>query len=284
MTSRIYGDLTRRSLMAGALAVPIMVSSSPARAATAASPAGIAVQRLAWAGIRLELGDAAVFIDARAPDPENGAPGPALSSAAARKFALITHHHLDHYDPEALKAVLGERGYVVAHEEAVRMFSNRSVNVQPVRLHEPAFLSRANGEFVARCVPASDGLGSPQVSWIVDGGGRKIIHCGDTQWHGGWWDIARAYGPFDAAFLPINGLRQTVGRYQDVAEPMGMTGEQAVSAAKILKPGVVIPIHYGNSTDPTYVEEPDAIGKFLKAAAAQGVRTRVMQPGETFIL
>jgi L-ascorbate metabolism protein UlaG (beta-lactamase superfamily) len=279
-------QLSRRALIQAGAALPLMTLAAAPRSARAApSPAPVlSIQRLAWAGIKLELGNAAIFIDARAPAPEEGFPGPALESTAARKFALVTHHHLDHYDPQALKKVLGERGYIAAHEDVVRMFNDRSVNVQPVRFHEPVFLSRANGEFVARCVPASDGLGSPQVSWIVDGGGRKIIHCGDTAWHGGWWDIARAYGPFDAAFLPINGLRQTVGRYQDVTEPMGMTAEQAVSAARILKVGVVIPIHYGAAADPTYVEQPEALAKFVKAAAAQRVETRILAPGESFQL
>jgi hypothetical protein len=76
---------------------------------------------------------------------------------------LVTHHHLDHYDTVALRSILGERGYVVAQDDVAWMFLDRSVNVHPVRLYEPVFLSRTNGEFVARCAPASDGLGSPQV-------------------------------------------------------------------------------------------------------------------------
>ena len=50
------------------------------------------------------------------------------------------------------------------------------------------------------------GTDSDQVAWVVEGAGARIIHCGDTMWHGNWWQIARDHGPFDVAFLPVNGV------------------------------------------------------------------------------
>ncbi len=241
------------------------------------------IQRLAWAGVRLSVGDVDLFVDARAPDAGNGAPGPALESAAGRRFALATHHHGDHLDLRALAAVLGERGYLIVHEDVARYFDNRVVNIQTVRSYEPVFLSRAGGEFVASCVPAADGFGAPQFSWVIDGGGRRVIHCGDSIWHGGWHDIARSSGPFAAAFLPINGARQLGGRYVDVGQPMVMTPEQAAAAASILHAGVAIPIHYGGGSA-DYIEEPDAEARFLRAAAERGVSARVLRPGELLTL
>lgn len=238
------------------------------------------VQRLAWAGVRIRVGAVEVFIDARAPDPQDGAPGPALKCDAARCFALATHHHDDHLDLHALAPVLGKQGYLVVEENVARMFDNRAVNLQPVRLYEPVFLSRGGGEFVAWCVPASDGLGSPQVSWVLDGGGRRIIHCGDTLWHGGWWDIARAYGPFDAAFVPINAARQIAGRFTDVGQPIDMNPEQAISAALALGARLAIPIHYGARPSPAYFEEPNVERRFIAAGAARHMPVRVLRPGE----
>src|SRR3546814_6380636 len=63
------------------------------------------------------------------------------------------------------------------------------------------------GDFTATPVPASDGYGDVQMSWVVSAGGRRIFHGGDTLWHGHWWRIGRQFGPFDAAFLPVNGAR-----------------------------------------------------------------------------
>jgi len=118
----------------------------------------------------------------------------------------------------------------------------------------------------------------------VDGGGRRIIHCGDTLWHGAWWDIARAYGPFDAAFLPINGARPLGGQIPDPGLPMVMNAEQAAAAAAALGARLAIPVHYGAVSTPEYIQDLDAESRFLAAAAAKGIATRVLKPGGQLVL
>ncbi|HEV2533241.1 MBL fold metallo-hydrolase [Phenylobacterium sp.] len=247
-------------------------------------PSTVTMQRLSWAGIRLEHAGVAVFIDATAPNPDAPIKEAPVATKASRSFALVSHHHGDHFDPEALKPVLGAQGYVVAEEGVARQMNPQGVLVLPARMYEPVFLSRGAGEFVAWAVPAVDGLGSPQVSWIVDAGGRRIIHCGDTLWHGGWWSYARAYGPFDVAVLPINGMRQTSGMYRDVTQPMSLTPEQAASASKNLGARLTVPVHYGATGNPAYVEQPQAEARFLKAMAALGQTARVLAQGEILSL
>jgi L-ascorbate metabolism protein UlaG (beta-lactamase superfamily) len=272
---------SRRSVLKAVALAPLALATS---ARSVALPqTSVIAQRLAWAGVKLERPEVAVFIDAIAPDPPD-TPGPALVTKAKRAFALVTHAHGDHCDPEAVKAVLGENGYIVAHEEVARYINPHGVVVQPVRYHEPVFLSRGGGEFVAWCVPASDGLGSPQASWVVDVGGKRIIHCGDTMWHGGFWDMARAYGPFAVAFLPINGMRQTLGRYTDVTEPMSMTPEQAAAAARTLNAAVAVPIHYGSRNNPAYVEAEHAPERFVREMKRLNCQASVLAPGDELSL
>jgi len=237
------------------------------------------IQRLAWAGIKIECGDAALFVDAHM-DPQYGTDNIELSTSAGSRSALITHHHGDHCDPGALKLAMGPKGRIVCHREVAPWFDPQGIQVQTVELHEPVFFSRLTGQLVARAVPAADGLGHPQFSWIIDGGGKRIIHCGDTMWHGRWCDIARAYGPFDAAFLPINGFRQVEGRWVDSGVPMSLTPEQATSAAMILGVRLVVPIHYGSTWDKNYFEVPDPEANFLGAVKARGVPAKVVRPGE----
>lgn len=238
------------------------------------------IQRLSWAGVKLEYGDTTLFIDAVQSMPD---PVP-LSARTPYRYALLTHHHGDHTDIANLKEVLTADGKVVTHADIVPHVDTRGLKVHPVGLYEPVILSPETGDFVVRAVPAVDGLGDPQVSWVVEAAGIKIIHCGDTLWHGHWWNIARAYGPFDVALLPVNGARYHADRYDDSGIPIVMTPAQAVAAARLLQTHTVIPIHYGLHDPPAYVEHPDAATVFTALARERGVHVTPTQPGETVTL
>jgi L-ascorbate metabolism protein UlaG (beta-lactamase superfamily) len=147
--------------------------------------------------------------------------------------------------------------------------------VRSAPLYEPVLLN----DFTATAVPAVDGYGDPQVSWIVSGGGRRVIHCGDTLWHGSWWHIGRQFGPFDAAFLPINGAR--FGWRKPVSDVHAvLTPEQAVAAAVVLGARLLVPIHYGVAPSEDYQEVPDAEALLLAAARKRKVNVEVARPGE----
>ena len=135
------------------------------------------------------------------------------------------------------------------------------------------------GDFTATAVPAVDGYGDPQVSWVVSGGGRRIIHCGDTLWHGAWWRIGRQFGPFDAAFLPINGARFEWRKpVSDV--PAVMTPEQAVAAAVVLGARLVVPIHYGVVGAEGYREIPHPERDLIEAAQRRNQEAAIVRPGD----
>jgi L-ascorbate metabolism protein UlaG (beta-lactamase superfamily) len=252
-----------------------------AMAADAPAPARLRIQRLSWAGVKLVCGSATLFIDASY-DPSSAstpAPDVALETDTKDRGALITHHHGDHFDAAALRGVLGDTGILVVPDTVAPFADTRGMRVQTARLFEPVFLPRGTAAFAAISVPAVDGLGHPQVSWVVDAGGKRIFHGGDTAWHGYWWDIARAYGPFDLAFLPINGFRQVTGRYTDTGVPMSLTPEQAAAAAELLRARLAVAIHFGG-TSPGYFEEPDAAKRFIDASRKRGVAAKLLTPGE----
>ena len=127
-------------------------------------------------------------------------------------------------------------------------------------------------------MPASDGYGDPQVSWVISGGGRRIFHGGDTLWHGAWWRIGRQFGPFDAAFLPVNGA-QFGWRKPVSGQPGVLTPEQAVAAATILGARRLVPIHYGVTGLTEYVEIDDPIGRLRKAAHDRSLSIQPLTPG-----
>ena len=238
------------------------------------------MQRLSWAGVKLVCDDATLFVDATYDPSSAGGASPDVPVAAEtrNRNALITHHHGDHFDSAALKSALGDAGILVVPEAVAPWADTRALRVQTARLYEPVILPRGTGTFVAISVPAVDGLGHPQVSWVIDAGGKRVFHGGDTAWHGYWWDITRAYGPFDLALLPINGFRQVQGRYTDSGIPMDLTPEQAAAAASILRARLVVPIHYGGASA-NYFEIADAPQRFLAAARARNVEARTVTPG-----
>lgn len=241
------------------------------------------IQRLIWAGLKIEVGTTTLFIDAIEDAPNwnsGGAPIIPLTAQTTEYHAVITHAHTDHYDPVALQSVLGDQGSLICHRSVAGSVAHNNLRVQAVEMYEPVFLPWLSADIMAIAVPASDGWGDPQVSWILDGGGRRIIHCGDTIWHGHWWNIARQHGPFDLAFVPINGVTYDRGRFTGSFVPATMTPEQAVTAGQILGARRVCPIHYGMYDDPGhYVAYPHALEEFLEVARKRKVPTLVLDPG-----
>jgi L-ascorbate metabolism protein UlaG (beta-lactamase superfamily) len=236
------------------------------------------IQRLSWAGIKVELGSTTLFVDAAMAE----AGDVPLESGTPNCNAVVTHHHSDHYDLKALQSVFNTGSLLICHQDVYPWLAPPAgaVRIQMVSHYQPLLLSRGSGEIVVTAVPAVDGFGHPQVSWVIDGGGKRILHCGDTLWHGHWWDIGRVYGPFDIAFLPINGARQVSGRFIDSGFPMVLTPEQAASAGALLGAKRVCPIHYGRHEPPIYLEVPEPESSFQAAAQKRETPVLSILPGE----
>src|SRR5690606_15560969 len=237
-------DQNRRRFLAGCVGASAAALLAPERLLASAPATPLRIQRLAWAGIRLQLPDATLFIDPLVnPDAWGAAladPLVPVSDTVGDTSVLITHAHPDHFDALAAASALRQGG-VLAYPDGTRPLPlPTGARARPSPMWEPQLI----GDFTATPVPASDGYGDTQVSWVVSAGGRRIFHGGDTLWHGHWWRIGRQFGPFDVAFLPINGAR--FGWRQPVSGLPGvLTPEQAVAAASILGARTLVPIHYG---------------------------------------
>ncbi len=240
----------------------------------------VRIKRLHWAGVSLVVGDAQLFIE---PVIEN--PGdPPLTAEAKNRFAIISHHHGDHFDAKGVATAIGEGGFLALEENVAKWADTRGLPVVRVPLYQPVMMPRGAATFCAIPLPAVDGLGAPQASWVIEAAGVKALHLGDTQWHGGFWDIARAYGPFDLLFVPINGFQQVAGRYRNVGQPMTLSPQQAASALKLFSPAVAIPIHYGEPDPPTYLEVDKPLETFLALAKDTGTRVAALKEGESLTL
>ena len=243
--------------------------------------AELEIERLTWAGIKVVSGDTTVFIDAVGTDlwdgkaPEGLVP---VTAETGRRYALITHTHNDHFDVDTLKEVLGDRGYVICHEDIATYVASRGLKVIPAANYTPVM----RGGFVFTAVPAEDGLGAEQVSWIVSVGDKRIIHGGDTLWHGQWNTIGQQFGPFDIAFLPINGARLQADPPQETAATL--SPDQAVDAAITLRAEKLIPIHYGLNDPPYYVEVDEPLETLTQTAKRRNLTIQHLAPGEQMVL
>lgn len=256
------------------------------------------MRRLGWAGIEVEAEDERLVIDPLVdPGIFSAFLGPEAEPLIApdpgsARTALLTHLHRDHADVAAVDAALVSGGEVLRPGTAMATEFDEFVTGEAERglaeTGRPQAVLRAGetrrlGAFSITALPAADGLGSPQVSWLVESGGRRVLHGGDTLWHGGWWSIAAAAGEIHAACLPANGVEVDYPNLQPAATGVSavMTPEQAVQAARVLQAGVLVPMHDVRMFEHETYYRPvtGARQRLTEAGAAAGVVVRITEPG-----
>ncbi|MBW7474509.1 MBL fold metallo-hydrolase [Paenibacillus oenotherae] len=240
------------------------------------------IQKLPWAGIHIQLDGANLVIDPlfNFPGKFNQPHEPffPLNEFGPVDAVLITHHHGDHFDPEAISAYYGDDVPVYFPMESLQLATATTLrNVQGAHVGD----SFTIGPFTATAAHSVDGMGDPQIAWIVEGGGKKLIHCGDTLWHGYWWKIAKAHGPFDAACLPVNAAVVEFPGMTPSGQPITLSPEQAVSAAVVLRASRLVPIHYiAAHHPPIYTETPDIVQRLAAAGNNQPIAIAILQSKE----
>jgi L-ascorbate metabolism protein UlaG (beta-lactamase superfamily) len=133
-----------------------------------------------------------------------------------------------------------------------------------------SYLRTPRGCFRVTAVPSADWRGDDQVAWLIEVAGVRAMYCGDTIWHGRWYELAARVGPLDLAFLPINGVLVRLDGYTPTDVPATLTPEQAVEAAVVLQARTACAIHHGLfDNPPRYREQPSAVARFLDAGSAE---------------
>jgi L-ascorbate metabolism protein UlaG (beta-lactamase superfamily) len=196
--------------------------------------------------------------------------------------ALVTHLHRDHADVDAIERVVAEDGVVLRPpaagymSELQKFVTGEAEKGFAASAHEIRVVSAGEtveiGPLRVSALFAVDGLGSPQVSWLIDDGESRIVHGGDTTWHATWWEVAAEFGPLDVAFLPGNGAEiDYPARQPFVDESAVMVPEQSVKAATALGARTLIPIHFSQTflSEQFYRPVPDARARIEAEAAAR---------------
>jgi L-ascorbate metabolism protein UlaG (beta-lactamase superfamily) len=146
---------------------------------------------------------------------------------------LITHHHGDHFDPEAIKKIRKENTTVILTELCADKFEGGNVmkngDVKTI------------GEIQIEAVPAYNLVhmrdnGEPLHikgtcnGYVITFADKNVYVAGDTE----NTPEMKALEDIDIAFLPMN-------------LPYTMTPEMVADAAKAFKPKILYPYHFGET-------------------------------------
>ncbi len=217
------------------------------------APFGTAVLwRLGQMGLLIKMGDAVLCIDYYASEDlprQFPPPVPAGEMTGITAF-FGTHNHDDHIDHESWKIWARTCPdalffFPEAHRESVLADGVRPENCRGMNDGDCVSF----GGITVRALPAAHeflardpetGL-YPFLQYIIEGNGLRIYHAGDTLRYEGMLPRLQAFGPIDAAILPINGRDGTRYRRDCIGN---MTFPEAADLAGELRLRLVIPGHW----------------------------------------
>jgi L-ascorbate metabolism protein UlaG (beta-lactamase superfamily) len=256
---------------------------------------------LGWAGFEIEAEGERVVIDPLADpgatfaplgDEAGAAPLPPVvrANGAGALAGMVTHLHRDHADGAALAAALAPGAPVYEPrwpggedvENLALVQANLDLRDAKLARHEVGEWDRLEaGPFSLIALPAVDGTGDPQVAWLVEAEGRRVLHLGDTIFHGYWWRMAQRHGPFDVVLTPINGAVVRFPHRRPASPlPAALDPEQGALVGELLGAEIVVPMHYGGyDIEPWYRPIADAAERFAAAARDRPFEARILEPG-----
>jgi L-ascorbate metabolism protein UlaG (beta-lactamase superfamily) len=256
---------------------------------------------LGWAGAEVEAQGERVVVDplddaaavfAWLGERAAGMPLPELTAPEPGALAgMVTHLHRDHADAGALRVALASRAPLYEpHDYAGNRLERAALAQADEELTASGVDRRPTtpwttvevGPFSLTALPAVDGTGDPQVSWLIEAEGKRVLHLGDTMWHGWWWRIAERFGRPDLVLAPINGARLTFPHRRPASSlPGALDPEQAALAAELLGGDRLVPMHYGGYDIPGVYEPVPGAEERVRAASSSA---SVLAVGETIEL
>ena len=190
--------------------------------------------------------------------------GNGLAAASADQveadFIFVTHGHGDHTGDAEAVAKRTDATVCCTVDLAEGVFGPAGVKTQvgnlggriPMPFGSAKFFQAIHGSGVPGCLTCG---------FIFEMGGKKIYHAGDTALMS---DMALlADEEIDVALLPIGDV-------------FTMGPEDALRAVKMIRPKLVVPMHY--NTFPPIAQDAEA---FAAAVRKAGFQAKVLRPGES---
>jgi len=219
--------------------------------------------KITWFGhaaFKIEIAGSIVLID---PWLDGNPTSPIKASEITKAdIVYVTHDHNDHLG-DAFNICKRTGAAFVATVELGNFAQENSVeNVVGLNIGGSVQLAGARIFVVQAFHTASKGA---PTGVIIEGGGKAVYHAGDTTVFGDMQLIVELYSP-DVALMPIGGYYT-----------MGPT--EAAEAVKILKPKIVIPMHY--KTFPVLIQVSTEFVKMVHEKAPD-VNVVVLKPGGSY--
>jgi len=176
-------------------------------------------ERYIQSAFRLQSGDTVVYVD---PHRLDGGPPADL--------ILITHEHFDHMDPNAINAIATDDTVIVANAPCARQLQGK-VKGRVVSVQEGDTVTEKGVEVRAVAGYNRHHPRGFNAGFVFRLGDQTIFHAGDTD----RVPEMSQLGEIDVALLPIGGTYT-------------MAEAEAAEAVRMIRPRVVIPMHYGYAT------------------------------------
>ncbi|MCH5307437.1 MAG: MBL fold metallo-hydrolase [Prevotella sp.] len=183
---------------------------------------------LVHASIRVEYDGREIIID---PVTKLGNKVIDYTKMSKADYVFVTHGHFDHFDKEAIRVLSDDKTLVVTNKRCAEMLGAGKVMANGDVL-------QIADDITVEAVPAYNTTeGHLQFhpkgrdnGYVLTIDGLRIYVTGDTE------DIPEVANlhDIDIAFLPCN-------------QPYTMTTNQLVNVARVLKPSVLFPYHYGQT-------------------------------------
>jgi L-ascorbate metabolism protein UlaG (beta-lactamase superfamily) len=173
------------------------------------------IKWLGHASFLIRLADKRVYID---PYAIRGTP-------KAADIILLTHEHYEHCDSSSIKKLIKPGTHVLGSASAAAKIAGCGIlrRGDSVHLDDMSIKAVPSYNIGKHYHPVDMGVG-----FVIEHEGKKVYHAGDT-------DLIpemKSLKDITVALLPIGGTYT-------------MNADEATEAAKLIKPKIAVPMHYG---------------------------------------
>lgn len=149
-----------------------------------------------------------------------------IASTKKADIILVTHEHFDHCSPDDIERIRKDNTVIITEKDSAGKLSGDVRVVSPgekISIDEVAVTVVPAYNIDKQFHPKEKGW----LGFIVEIDGVRVYHAGDTDFIPEMKEVQ-----VDIALLPVSGTYV-------------MTADEAIKAARAIKPRAVIPMHYG---------------------------------------